>query len=123
LSGSADRVDAAAGTAGGAAAWLGAGADATTWPGGIQPAGGTNALLGSADRVGGTTGAGGGAIAWLGVGTAVGAGVGAGVGGGAAAATLVAWPGGVQLAGGTNALLGSAGRGGTTTGATGDAFA
>ena len=61
-------------------------------------------------------------IAWLGVGTA--AGVGAGVGGGAAAATLVAWPGGVQLAGGTNALLGSAGRGGGgTAGTAGDATA
>jgi hypothetical protein len=99
------------------------------WPGGIQPGGGANALLGSTERVGGTTAAGGGVIAWLGVGiiavacVGAGVGVGVGVGGGAAAATLIAWPDGVQPAGGTNALLGSAGRDAGTTGAAGDAIA
>jgi hypothetical protein len=124
LSGSAERVDAAIGADGGAdvaTAWFGAGADATAWPGGIQPGGGANALLGSAERVAGTTGAGGGAVAWLGVGIIEGACAGAGAG--AAAATPTAWPGGVQPAGGTNALLGSAGRDAGTTGAAGEAIA
>src|SRR5260370_713167 len=79
----------------------------------LYPAGGTNGWLGPAKRVGEPAGGGGGVSAWLGARTATGA----GVGGGAAAATLVACSGGVQPAGGTNALLGSAERAGGTTGA------
>src|SRR6266851_2100776 len=84
---------------------------------GVQPGGGTNALLGSAEPIDAATGAG--AIAWLGAGTDVGV----GTGGGVAAATFVACSCGIQPAGGTNALLGSVGRGGATTGAGGGAIA
>jgi hypothetical protein len=82
---------------------------------GVQPGGGTNALLGSAGLVDATMAADGDAIAWL------------GPGGGATAAACVVGcvlgAGGIQPGGGTNALFGSAGRTDATTGAGGDAIA
>jgi len=84
---------------------------AAGWPGGVQPGGGTKALLGSAERTGGGASA-----------DAITTGVGADTGVGAADPTATesaVWPGGAQPGGGTKALLGSplgTGAAATTTG-------
>lgn len=101
-------------------------ADAGALLGGAQPGGGTKALLGSAARTGAETATSGVGAAAAATGSAAtlttGAGAGVGIDAVAAATGAAVWPGGVQSAGGTKALLGSprrAGDGAATTASVG----